>query len=170
MDPAESSKPPTKALIGLVVIVLLVIAATAAVVALNSAGDNANDASQTASDQPATTENSPSATVGSGDTASSSAVKDGTYDATGSYQTPGGTESIEVKISLADGVITNASITEQGKTGEAQEFQSRFASGYKSQVVGKKISDVELTRVAGSSLTPIGFNNALDEIEKQAQA
>ena len=158
----DSSKSSNKAIIATVVVVLLVIAATAAIVLGNN--KSSTDSSTTVSDSPAST-STPSTS-----SSSTATLKDGTYSATGSYQTPGGVESIGVKITLTDGTITDASVTQEGKTGEAQEFQAAFASGFKSQVVGKKASEVSLTRVAGSSLTPNGFNNALDDIEKQSQA
>ncbi len=159
----KSKNSSNKVLIGLVVIVLLV-AATTAVIVFTGGNNNTttNDTTQTT----ASTSVSPSAST----TVSTSVLKDGTYSATGSYQTPGGQESIGVTVTLADGTITNASVTQKGKTGEAQEFQAAFVSGFKSQVVGKKITDISLSRVAGSSLTPNGFNSAIDDIEKQAQA
>jgi len=52
---------------------------------------------------------------------------------------------------------------------ESQHYQSRFLSGYKQYVVGKNISSVNLTNVSGSSLTPIGFDNALTQIKAQAK-
>ena len=159
----DSAQGPNKAIIGIIVVVLLVVAATAVIIVSNNT-KTTTTSDATASISPST---SPSA---SSATASTSSVKDGMYSASGSYQTPGGQESIGVKVTLAGGVITDATVTQNASGGEAEEYQSKFLSGYKSQVVGKKISDVSLTRVAGSSLTPIGFNNAIDSIESQAQS
>jgi hypothetical protein len=36
-------------------------------------------------------------------------------------------------------------------------------------VVGKNIDEVNLGKVSGSSLTPIGFNNAIEDIRSQAK-
>lgn len=154
----EPSKPPTKALIGLVVVVLLVVAATTVVM-------NTNKGSQ------ATTKTAASSSTSSV-TASSTATsfKDGTYSATGAYDSPGGTESIDVTVTLANNIITNVSATPHANVQEAVGYQQAFMSGYQSLVVGKKISDVSLTRVAGSSLTPIGFNDAINQIESKAAA
>lgn len=159
----EETKSPNKALVGLIVVVLLV-AATAAVVVFTSSGDKPKTTSST---QP-TSISSPSASTST--TASDASYKDGSYDATGNYQTPGGSESIGVKVTFTNGVITDAEVTQEGRTNEAQEYQAAFASAFKSQVIGKKIGDVSLSRVAGSSLTPNGFNDALSDIESQAQA
>jgi hypothetical protein len=162
----ENSKTPNKAVIAIIVIVLLVVAGTAAIVLTNNQ-TSTDSSSNTASDLPTT---APSSSTDEGTTSSSSdTFTNGTYSSTGSYQTPGGQESIGVKVTLTDGVITDASVTQMGETGEAKQFQAQFASGFKSQVVGKKVSDVKLSRVAGSSLTPNGFNSALSEIQKQAQ-
>jgi hypothetical protein len=163
----DQPKTPNKAIIGIIVVVLLVAAATAVVIiSSNSATKETTDTAVSSSPE-ASTSVSPSA---SASTAATNGFKNGTYNATGSYQTPGGQESISVNVTLTDGIITDATVTQQGKTGEAQEYQSKFVSGYKSQVVGKKISEVNLSRVAGSSLTPIGFNDAISDIEKQATA
>ena len=162
----ENTKSPNKAIIAAVVIVLLVIAATATIVMSNNKPKD-NDAAlttQTATDMPTT------APTDTDTTPVSTTFKDGTYSSTGSYQTPGGQESIGVKVTLANSVITDASVTKMGQSGEAQEYQTEFANAFKSKVVGKKVSEVKLDRVAGSSLTSNGFNNALSDIEKQAQS
>ena len=163
----DQPKTPNKAIIGLVVIVLLVAAATAVIVISNSGNKQATDSTTTSSTDSTASSASPSASTS---TSSTTSFKDGSYSATGSYQTPGGQESIGVKVTLAGGMITDATVTQNASGGEAEEYQSKFVSGYKSQVVGKKISDVNLSRVAGSSLTPIGFNDAIADIEKQAGA
>lgn len=154
------SNSPNKAIIGIIVVALLVAAATAVIVL------SANNNSQ----QSTTSETTASVSPSSFPSSESSTLKDGTYSADGSYQTPGGQESIGVTVTLAGGTITDASVEQQGKTGEAEEYQSKFASGFKSEVVGKKIDEVSLTRVAGSSLTPDGFNDALADIQTQAKA
>lgn len=154
----ESSDGQNKAIIGIIVVVLLVAATTAVIVW--GTGKSEGNTSTTTSVSPST-----SASV-----TSSTSFKDGTYSATGSYQTPGGTESIGVKVTLNGGAITDASVTQNATHAEAKEYQAAFASAFKSQVVGKKVSEVSLSRVAGSSLTPIGFNNAIDSIEQQASA
>lgn len=162
----ESSKSPNRALIAIVVVVLLAAAATAAVVLTNKPATDSASTSGQASDMPTSAPQSSD----TGSTATSGTFKDGTYSATGSYQTPGGLESIGVKVTLSGGVVTDAQVTKQGQTGEAQEYQAEFVANFKPLVVGKKITDVSLNRVAGSSLTSAGFNDAINDIEKQAQA
>jgi uncharacterized protein with FMN-binding domain len=95
--------------------------------------------------------------------------KDGTYTATGSYMSPGGQDQVTVTLTLANSIITSVSVTASGDR-TSQHYQSKFLSGYKQYVVGMNISSVNLTHVSGSSLTPIGFDNALSQIKSQAQA
>lgn len=164
-------KSVNKGVIAVVVIALLAIAATTVAIV----GGNANkDQSTTAEVSP-----SPSSSVAASDTpattgSNSGAYKAGTYEATGSYRTPGGQESVTVSVTLSgtDGTIASIDTTGTGAAsgGESREYQGKFLANYKELVVGKKIDDVSLSRVAGSSLTSNGFNNALDEIAQDAAA
>ncbi len=160
----DSSQTPTKAIIGLVVVVLLVVAATAAVIA--SGNNKDSSASQTST----TSSNTTSTSSSSGSTASVTNVKDGTYTASASYDTPGGVQDIKVILIIAGGAVSDSSITQNATGREDEAYQSAFESEYKTAVVGKKISDISLNRVAGASLTTEGFNTALLDIAKQAQA
>jgi hypothetical protein len=51
---------------------------------------------------------------------------------------------------------------------EARQYQQAFASAISAEVVGKDISSLSVTRVAGASLTSNGFNSALDQIRSHA--
>lgn len=102
--------------------------------------------------------------------ASATAYIDGTYTATGSYQTPETVEQIEVTITLADDVVTAVEVTGDPQASESQRYQSEFIGGISDEVVGKNIDDLSVDRVAGSSLTSGGFNDALDEIKAEAAA
>ncbi len=94
--------------------------------------------------------------------------KDGTYKATGSYQSPQGTDTIGVSVTLKSNVITAVTVTPNSNE-ISGKWQTNFAKNVSAVVVGKKISDVQLTNVSGSSLTPIGFNDALAQIKTQAK-
>ena len=96
--------------------------------------------------------------------------KNGTYQATGSYDSPAGPESIGVSITISNDTITNSSVTLLAGDRTSQRYQQRFASSYQSLVVGQSVDSVQLGAVSGSSLTPIGFNNALAAIKVQAKA
>ncbi len=98
-----------------------------------------------------------------------SVYKDGSYSAIGSYISPGGQETIAVRLTLKDDVITDITVTPQATRPESVNFQGQFAAGYKPFVIGKKISDVAVTKVSGSSLSPKGFMDALSQIKAQAR-
>ena len=99
---------------------------------------------------------------------SQSSLKDGTYAAVGSYNTPGGVESIGLTVTLNNGIIKDIDLEQQASGGDTAIYQAKFASGYKPLVIGKKIEEVKLNRVAGSSLTSDGFNKALESIKRDA--
>lgn len=163
MDQPSKMKP---AIAALIVIVLVGVAVAVAMTLNNNASNDATNEStpttQNAPTQDPTPSQSPSST--------NSSYKDGTYSATGSYSTPGGRESIGATIQIKDGIITSSDLDQHAITGEAKEYQAKFASGYKASVVGKNIEDVSLTRVAGSSLTSTGFNSIIEQIKTDAAA
>lgn len=151
-------------LIGIIAIVLLATAGTAGMVALNKKSSSADTTASSQTPNTSTSADTPSTTT------TSATYKDGTYTATGSYSSPGGTEKIGVTVTLKDGVVTSSSLDTSKATGDAAEYQDQFASGYKKLVVGKNIDSISLSRVSGSSLTSNGFNDALDAIKQQAKA
>ena len=151
------------AIAALIVVVLVGIVASAAIVVNNA---NKSDTSNTTGNQNTSTATEPAAV--STDT---STYADGTYDATGSYISPGGRESIKLSVTIKDGVITETSIENQATDSEAKQYQQMFSNNYKELIVGKKVTEVKsLSRVAGSSLTSNGFNDALDQIKSDAKA
>jgi len=114
-----------------------------------------------------TTTSTPTATPS---TTSTSAYKDGTYTATSSYYVPHGSETIQVSLTLSNGVITDSSIVNSESDHESAAYQQDFASAYKNYVVGKQISGLQLGVIAGASDTSQGFDDALTQIVSKAQA
>ncbi|MDQ2740179.1 MAG: hypothetical protein M3Y35_16510 [Actinomycetota bacterium] len=96
--------------------------------------------------------------------------KDGQYQATGSYNSPGGVEKLGVTVTLLQDKVTKSSLDLLGGDGLSHTFQSAFASGYSSQILGKKIDTISLGAISGSSLTSLGFNDALKQIQTKARA
>lgn len=94
---------------------------------------------------------------------------DGIYESEGEYVSPGGPETVGVSLTLSNGVITDAVVEVQATRPASKAKQEEFAANYKPMVVGKSIDEVMLTKVSGSSLTPKGFNDALEKIKQQAQ-
>ena len=95
--------------------------------------------------------------------------KDGVYSSDGEYLTPGGSEKVAVKITLKNDVIVDAQVEAEAIRPTAVRYQDIFIKNYKQLVVGKKISELQLNKVSGSSLTPKGFNDALAKIKVQAK-
>ncbi len=94
--------------------------------------------------------------------------EDGTYAATGNYISPAGAESVDVTVTLDDGVITDATFHGNATHPTSMKKQADFATGFEAQVVGKSIDDVSLGVVNGSSLAPKGFMDALVKIKAEA--
>lgn len=100
---------------------------------------------------------------------SGSGYKDGTYSADGTYVSPNGTETVGVQLTLASGTVTDVQITQHPSNPNTRKFQGEFAGGIAAQVVGKNIDELKVSKVAGSSLTSGGFNQALEQIKSEAR-
>lgn len=148
--------------IAALIVIFLVGASTAAVALLNKkdAGTPQQISATSSRDSTASSTEGNATLVGT--------LKDGEYSADASYATPGGNESIGVTLTLKGGTIEDINLQQHATGGETAEYQSKFASGYRQLVVGKKISTINLSRVAGSSLTSNGFNDALEQIQQDA--
>lgn len=130
-------------------------------------------AGQTSTDTaPDTSATADSGTTDTGsDTGSSSgSYADGTYTAEGSYQTPETVETISVTLTIADDVVTAVEVTGDPQARESEQYQGQFIGGIADVVVGKSLDDIQVDRVAGSSLTSGGFNQAVEEIRTDAAA
>ncbi len=96
--------------------------------------------------------------------------KDGVYTEDGNYVSPGGPESITVKVILRGGKIVDSNVISNAQLPNSQIFQGKFISGYKEFVTGKNIDEINLTHISGSSLTPKGFNDAIEKIKADAKS
>ena len=99
-----------------------------------------------------------------------SSYKDGTYTATGSYDSPAGMENVKVSVVLKGGIVTASTVTNEATDHTSSRYQNMFISGYSQYVNGKSIASLNVGKVSGSSLTPIGFNQAIAKIKTQATA
>ena len=100
--------------------------------------------------------------------ASDGSYKDGTYTADGSYRTPETVEKISVSVTLSAGTVTKVSVTGDPQAAETKHYQAQFIGGISAQVVGKKLDEISVDKVAGSSLTSKGFTQALAAIRTEA--
>ncbi len=94
--------------------------------------------------------------------------KNGTYSATGLYDSPAGEEEVGLTLTLKDGTIISSTFTPRATNPISKKMQDNFNAGYTTLVIGKSIAEVKLDVVNGSSLTPKGFNDAVEKIKAQA--
>ncbi|HEY4226162.1 MAG TPA: FMN-binding protein [Pseudolysinimonas sp.] len=107
---------------------------------------------------------------GSNVSAAAGPYRDGTYTADGRYLSPAGEQTVTVKVTLADDKITAVTVTPHATDPTAKGYQGLFVQGIAAQVVGKQLDQLNVSRVAGSSLTSGGFNQAIAAIENDAAA
>lgn len=114
------------------------------------------------------------ACAGSGHAATSSTsstYRPGDYHATGSYTDPGGRDSIDVDVTLtANGTMSTVKVTPLADDANCKKFQDEFAAGIGAIATGRKLGELKVAKVSGSSLTSHGFNAALAEIAAKARA
>ena len=127
------------------------------------------DAEETTAPAEGTTEASTEATAEATE-AAAGAYADGTYSATGSYVSPGGQESVEVELTLTGDVVTDVTVTSLAVNPNSERYQGEFVDGIADVVVGVPIDELNVSKVAGSSLTSGGFNDAVEQIKEEARA
>jgi len=161
---AERSKTKVKIIASIVIIAAVVI------MYLISSAQDSDSASTSNTSDTATTQSTDTmdTTAGASDTHGS--FKDGTYTAQADYRTPEGTEDIGVTLTIKDGVVTDSDVELSANDRQSREYQEIFRNNYEQYVIGRKLSDIQLSRVSGSSLTSSGFNDAVDAIQAEAEA
>ncbi|WP_218005324.1 hypothetical protein [Hydrogenophaga palleronii] len=93
--------------------------------------------------------------------------RNGTYTAEGLY---GGLPSrLTVTLTLAADRIQAVSVRTHATDPTSLDYQRRFAEAVPALVKGRPIADVQISKLAGSSVTPDGFNEALARIREQAR-
>lgn len=95
---------------------------------------------------------------------------DGSYTTQASYFTPRRTEHLmDITLTVENDVVTDASIIWDGDATPKTPSHSGFDVAYKAEVVGQPLSEINLSRVGGASLTSDAFNEAVDTIEAEAR-
>lgn len=165
MDDQPASNNKAKIIAACVVIAAIaIIYIMAAVLAKDT------DTAASATSGTAVSEAAPETAADSTAAAASGSYRDGTYSASGSYRTPETTETIDVTLTVKDGVVTASSVRQTPQDRQSEEYQASFRNNYKPLVVGKSLDEINLSRVSGSSLTSIGFNKALEQIKTDAES
>lgn len=95
---------------------------------------------------------------------------DGKYEGKGEYPNPAGKSKVTVDVTLKDNVVTAIKVIPGAVNSTSRGYQTQFAGGISGEVVGKKVADLKVSKVAGSSLTVMGFDQAMDQIKADAKA
>lgn len=99
-----------------------------------------------------------------------SGYNDGVYTQSSSYSVPHSlSNSIEVSITIKDGVIAAASTKHTYTDNESGSYIDAFDSSLASTVVGKPIGTTSFSRIGGASLTTDGFQRALELVQNAAR-
>jgi hypothetical protein len=95
---------------------------------------------------------------------------DGTRTVNTSYIAPGNANhTMTVTLALKGDIVTASSIVYGGDTVDtSKNYQSKFMAAYQSQVIGKKLDSIKLSRVGGASLTSNAFNDAVAKVKAAA--
>ncbi|NQX12779.1 FMN-binding protein [Microbacteriaceae bacterium VKM Ac-2855] len=150
---------------------MLGVGALASLAACSNAATAETESSTAATSSAAASPSATTTSEASDDSAAAATTyADGTYEATGSYTSPGGSETVEVSITLESDVVTAVAVTPESENPTGTQYQTKFASGIAAVVVGKNIDDLDVSKVSGSSLTSTGFNDAVETIKADATA
>jgi Tfp pilus assembly protein PilV len=158
---------PIVAIVGLIVIVVVGVLAYQN---MNKPQTQTQNVTTSAMEQSAQPTQETAAKPSTGEAMTASNYKDGTYTAVGHYTSPGGAEELGVTLTIAKGVVTDSTVEVKGTRPMTKAKQTEFSQNYKPQVEGKNIDEINLTKVAGSSLSPKGFNDAVEQIKSEAKA
>ncbi len=165
-----ASPLPRRVLTALAAVSILGAAGCAGAEAEPPAPDSQAETSTEASagaDAPASGATTEAGAGGAG--AAGQSYEDGTYTETGSYQSPAGPEEVGVTITLEADVVTAVEVEPMPDNPTTTMYQERFAGGISDAIVGRKLDDLAVDKVAGSSLTSGGFNEATDKIKSDAR-
>lgn len=130
-----------------------------------------NSGASSSASTDATSSTGSSAASGTSTSTTTSSYKDGTYTASANYSVPHGYQnSINVSVTIKDGVISAASATHSSSDRESAEFIDSFNSSLSSKVVGQSLSGASFSRIGGASLTTDGFQTAIETVKNEAAA
>lgn len=103
-------------------------------------------------------------------TESENDYKNGVHSTQVTYLTPMRDEYVlDISLTLNNDIITHADIT-YGQGAENNPIAQGFEAAYRSEIIGKDIDSLQLSRVGGASLTTGAFNQALVAIKADAKS
>lgn len=106
----------------------------------------------------------------SSEAAMNHSYKNGTYTSAGVYRSPAGAESVTISLTLKDDKVTAATFAGDATNKKSIAMQAAFNEGFDEQVIGKSLDEVSVGVINGSSLTGMGFMDAVAKIKVEAKA
>ena len=76
-------------------------------------------------------------------------------------------ESIAVSLTIDNAIVTNLTIGHTPQDGQSRYYHDAFDGEIQSLVVGKNIKDINVSQVAGASLTSDAFMQAINKVKAQ---
>jgi len=89
------------------------------------------------------------------------------FEETVTYQIPEKNKTEDLKLTVKlnpEGVILDSSVSFTVNDRTSIKYQEGFTKNYKSQIVGKNVKEISLSRVGGASLSSAAFNKAIQNI------
>jgi uncharacterized protein YcfL len=95
----------------------------------------------------------------------------GTYEAEGNYMSPAGKEIVKVSMVVEGGKIMEMDLNVDTQNKTSEKYKGLFKAGINELVMGKSLEEITgFSQVNGSSLTPKGFQMAIEAIKAEAKA
>ena len=158
----------TVAVVGLAIFVVFALLGGSTAAAQNPGIASASTSTSIA---PAQSTTQPTANSVATGTAASGSYKDGQYTSTQSYYVPhGGSNSITVTLTVANGKISAVTAKDQYSDGESSMYVSGFENEVSADASNQSLSSYSPSRIGGASLTTEAFAQAIDAIKAQATA
>lgn len=96
--------------------------------------------------------------------------KNGTYSSKITYNVPDHkTYTMDVSLTIENDKVTSSNIV-YSSNANGDGNTKKFNNAYSSQVIGKDIDSINLSRVGGASLTTNAFNNAVSAVKANAKS
>ncbi|MGL5831071.1 MAG: hypothetical protein ACRCZE_02875 [Candidatus Altimarinota bacterium] len=95
----------------------------------------------------------------------------GTFEGEGSYMSPAGEELVKVSMVLENGLVKSMDLNVDTENNTSKKFKGLFKAGIDELVIGKSLDEIQgFAQVNGSSLTPKGFQQAVEAIKAESKA
>ncbi len=96
--------------------------------------------------------------------------KNGTYTSKITYNVPDHkTYTMDVTLTIDKDKVTSSNIV-YSSNASGDGNTKKFNNAYSSQVIGKDVDSINLSRVGGASLTTNAFNNAIEAVKADAKS